>query len=167
MICQKCKKAAATLCISQVVNNQKLDIYLCQNCANESAAAGLKAAVGLMGQFPGPFIFGLGHDPYFKIKSDARCDVCGKTFSEIRQDGKIGCAHCYEVFQDKLRPIIERIHKSAVHKGSCPANISEAYKTARRLDTLKAALAEAVRNEEYEKAAGIRDDIKSLEVGQA
>jgi protein arginine kinase activator len=147
-----------------VANGKKVDIYLCQKCANESAAAGLKAAFGLLDIFPGHFVFGGENEQLFKVKSSESCPVCGKTFAEIQKDGKIGCANCYAVFRERLKPFVERVHRSLSHKGRCPSGVSEAYKTARRIDELKRSLDEAVRNEEYEKAAGIRDHIRSLEV---
>ncbi|MDR1440635.1 MAG: UvrB/UvrC motif-containing protein [Clostridiales bacterium] len=164
MICQKCKSAVAAVCISQTVNGQKVDIYLCQKCANESAVAGLKAAFGLSGIYPGHFVFGGDGDKPFKAKSSESCPVCGKTFAEIQKDGKIGCANCYAVFRNRLKPFIERVHRSLSHKGRCPSSVSEAYKTARMIGELKLSLEEAVKNEEYERAAGIRDHIRGLEV---
>jgi protein arginine kinase activator len=166
MICSKCKKAVATVCISQVVNGQKVDIYLCQKCANESAVAGLKAALGFVDIFPGHFMFGGEGDQLIKMKNSETCHSCGKTFAEIQKDGKIGCAECYGVFRNKLKPIIERVHGSVSHRGSTPSGMSDAYMTARKIDGLKQSLKEAVKREEYEKAAEIRDCIKSLEVGQ-
>ncbi|MDR3121695.1 MAG: UvrB/UvrC motif-containing protein [Clostridiales bacterium] len=205
MICQKCKKAAASVCISQVVDFHKVDIYLCQDCANESAAAGLKAAFGFFDSVPGQFVFG-GQSPYFgqfaggrAAQRVDRCDACGKTFAEIQKDGKIGCARCYDVFREKLLPIVERIHGSARHKGRAPigggvsgvtgasgqfaaapreaappgqpgqpaplvgASASAAAAADGAIKDLKDALERAIRSEEYEKAADIRDRIRSLE----
>jgi protein arginine kinase activator len=166
MICQKCKKAPAVVCISQVANNKKTDTYLCQDCANETATAGLKAALGLFGMQPGHFIFADELEQRRKMQTDAPCPTCGKTFEEIRKDGKMGCADCYQAFRDKIRPIVARIHGNTQHKGSCPARTPDEYRHARRLDELKAALDAAVKNEEYEKAAQIRDHIKGMEVSR-
>ena len=164
MICQKCKIAAATICVSQVINYHKVDIYLCSDCANESAAAGLKAALEFMQAFPGQLIFGGTNDHYFSVKKDNQCPTCQKTFLEISKDGKIGCANCYSFFREQLQPMVESIHGSAVHKGCCPSTVSDAYKTAQEIDQLKKLLEKAIEDEEYEKAADYRDLIKELEV---
>ena len=167
MICQKCKNAVATVCISQVVNNHKTDIYLCQECANESAAAGLKAALGLMGVLPGHLFLGGSYAPYqSKPKADSQCPTCGKSFFEIQQDGKIGCANCYTVFLEKLKPMVAQMHGAALHKGTYPSAVtnSDEYKAEQEIVKLKAMLEHAIAEEAYEQAAELRDRIKGLEV---
>ena len=167
MVCQKCKSAVATVCISQVVNNHKTDIYLCPECANESAAAGLKAALGLMGVLPGHLFLGGSYTPYqSKLKADAHCPACGKSFFEIQQDGKIGCANCYTVFLEKLKPMVAQIHGATLHKGTYPSAItdSDEYKAEQEIASLKDKLEHAIAEEAYEHAAELRDRIKGLEV---
>ena len=166
MICQKCKKAAAAVCISQHNGGEKTDIYLCQSCANESAAVALKAAFGLLDMMPSKFAFAGELDRYSRLAGNTRCLACAKTFAEIQQDGKVGCARCYVEFRDRLRPIVERIHRSATHKGHCPSSAPASYVAKRKIMELKAELEKAVAGEEYEKAAELRDLIKNLEVGK-
>ena len=169
MICQKCKKAVAAVCISQVVNNYEVDVYLCRDCANEQAENGLKAALGWMNGFPGHLIFGggIGADsfgPYTeKPKSVDVCPTCAKSFAEIRKDGKIGCAQCYSVFRERLKPMVERIHGGAVHKGAIPSPVSERNKTESAINDLRAMLDQAVAEEAYERAAELRDMIRGIE----
>ena len=165
MICQKCKNAVATVCISQVVDNHKKDIYLCQKCANDSASAGLKVALGLNG-LPGHLFFGSGFAPYANMpKSDTRCPACGKSFFEIQRDGKIGCTNCYRVFRESLKPIVARIHGTASHKGSCPSSVtdSDEDQAERQIARHKTMLEKAIAEENYERAAELRDMIKGLE----
>ena len=235
MICQKCKATAATVCVSQVVDGRKIDIYLCRKCANESAAAKLNAALGFLDGFPGHLVFGADQGLYLKQPGAEKCETCGMTFAEIQKIGKVGCAGCYSTFRTRLRPIITRIHRSAQHRGKRPDGAADAETTAdaavpasaavpadaaapagaegaadaeslngsgrrtepgtravgsastadaaapagagardgantetetdgvNRIIALKSALAEAIRLEEYERAAEIRDQIKALE----
>ena len=167
MICQRCKKSAAVVCISQHIGGEKMDIYLCQDCANESASAALKAAFGFLDMVPSKLAFAGEFDRYSRISGDFRCRACGKTFREIQQDGKIGCARCYDEFRDRLRPIIRRIHRSEAHKGRCPSNAPAAYVAERKISELKAELEKAVADEEYEKAAVLRDQISDLRTSGA
>ena len=169
MICNNCKMRAATIRISQVINNSVTDIYLCHDCAQENAIAGMQAAVmGFANMMPGFFSYGGEMNKYMKAKPEfVKCSLCGKTFEEIQQDGKLGCAVCYKEFKDKLNPIIERIYGSARHKGKCPSNMPDEYKNAREIDELKNLLVKAIELEEYEKAAKIRDSIKSVEQRQS
>jgi len=210
MICQKCNTAPASVCVTQVVDSRKTDIYLCRNCANENAASKIKAAFGFTDAMPSHLVFGADHGFYVKQAETESCDECGITLAEIQKGGKLGCAYCYTAFRAKLRPIITRIHRSAQHRGKTPAsaqkiaankngaanaeganpagvktdgaaagaggNKTPADKTAggnipagtyvgsrNNLKRLKASLTDAIHNEEYEKAAEIRDQIKAIE----
>ena len=120
MICQKCKTAQASVCVTQGIGAHKTDLYLCQKCANEDAAAKLKAAFGYMDSIPSHLLFGADHQLYMTQTGDERCPGCGITFAEIQKGGKMGCANCYSAFRAKLRPIITRIHRSAQHRGKNP-----------------------------------------------
>jgi len=209
MICQKCKSAPASVCVTQVVDSVKTDTYLCQKCANESAAAKLKAAFGFFDVVPGHLVFGADPDRQAQQDGGEPCPECGATFAEIQKNGKLGCANCYSAFRAKLRPIITRIHRSAQHRGKRPPGAPEeaapesaapepapssaepaaspaepapaaadpaapsadpmpdsadrAPGAEDSVDKLKAELAKAVADEEYEKAAELRDAIKALE----
>ena len=168
MICSKCKVKTATIRISQVINGKLTEVFLCPDCAKENAIAGMQAAIGAANMVPGFFSYGGGLNKYYhaKAESTTRCSLCGKSFEEIQKDGRLGCATCYTEFKDKLDPIIERIYGSARHKGRCPSNMPDEYKKTREIDELKIRLVRAIESEEYEKAAEIRDSIKTLEQGQ-
>jgi len=165
MVCSKCKKRLATIRISQLVNNKTAEVFLCQDCAKENALAGMQAMIGgISNMIPGLFTHGGDYNKYIVQKAEpATCSLCGKSFEEIQNDGKLGCAMCYSDFREKLRPIVERIYGSARHKGKCPSNIPVELKNAIEIDELKAMLSTAIELEEYEKAAEIRDSIKKLE----
>ena len=142
MICQNCKKAPASVCITQIVESRKTDTYLCQSCANESAMK-LQPPLGLF-DVPGHLVFGPDLGRLVKQTGNERCDGCGITFAEIQKTGKLGCANCYSTFRAKLRPIITRIHRSAQHRGKNPAGASEAQKAyEKRMSRLAEANADA------------------------
>jgi len=97
-----------------------------------------------------------------------RCPKCSTTWDRLKQDGRAGCAHCYEVFADQLSEVMERVQRSAQHLGKQPR---AAQKRRRRLEHLRARrdhrlamlqrrLQDAVAAEKYEDAAKLRDKIK-------
>jgi protein arginine kinase activator len=114
---------------------------------------------------------------------EVRCSVCNMSFSEFSKTGRLGCSNCYKVFRNELNPILRRIHGSIEHKGKTPVRgvpgtpkktentkaaqeNEEAAKSevnCNELERLKTELNEAIKTEEYEKAAVIRDKIKELE----
>jgi len=96
-----------------------------------------------------------------------RCEKCGSSFGDIVRSGRIGCADCYETFYDKLLPLLERVHGKTNHVGKIPNSFEEIAKEEEsgqtELETLRAELDEAVKAQNYEKAAELRDKIKELE----
>jgi len=85
------------------------------------------------------------------------------TFDEFRKAGRFGCAMCYSSFSEKLYPIFRRIHGNTKHVGKIPTKMGEDIAIKREIDRLKIELNVAIKNEEYEKAAQIRDRIRELE----
>ena len=67
------------------------------------------------------------------------------------------------VFRDNLEPILRRLHGGSEHTGKVPARLADEIKTTNEIERLKAELASAVENEQYEKAAELRDRIRELE----
>jgi len=141
-------------------------MFICDQCAREKGQFDFGAAMNLAN-----FVSGfLGNTPYTSnmqspFEIDEKCEVCGMTFNDIKRTGKIGCSNCYKTHSDKLLPIIKRIHGSTIHRGNYPKRVSREMKASRELEGLKEALARAIRMEEYEKAAEIRDKIKEIESG--
>ena len=91
-----------------------------------------------------------------------RCDKCGSTFNDIVRSGKIGCADCYSTFYDKLLPSLERLHGRTRHEGKIPNGIVEVPDKSEK-EKLQDELKQAVDEQNYEKAAELRDKIKALE----
>ncbi len=91
------------------------------------------------------------------------CPECGMTLRDFRQRGRLGCPKDYEVFGAQLHDLLERLHGSARHVGRGPRQDESMLLRRRRLDELQQALASAIRDEAYEQAAALRDEIKSLE----
>lgn len=91
------------------------------------------------------------------------CPDCGMTLRDFRQRGRLGCPKDYEVFGAQLHDLLERIHGGARHVGRGPHHDETTTLRRKRLDQLQQALASAIRDEDYEEAAKLRDEIKSLE----
>ena len=86
------------------------------------------------------------------------------TFSQFRKIGKLGCPHCYDTFKEQLLPFIKRLHGGNIeHKGKIPERIGGHFLIKKEIEQLRLELKELINNEEFEKAAVIRDEIKSKE----
>ena len=167
MLCQKCNMKNATSHIHYVLNGVVRDMYLCSDCAKEyHSTQSFDGDVFKM-------LSSLLNENIGNVKTTVKCDCCGADFNEIRRTGKVGCANCYKVFEAQLAPTIARIHGKTVHIGKkpLPAKSDEQPKQQKavidpkeqRIKELKDRMAEAIKNEEFEKAAELRDQIKAEE----
>ena len=91
------------------------------------------------------------------------CPLCGATSTDIRRTGRAGCANCYSIFDTILDPIISKIHGTTTHTGNIPKSAGANLSSKRHLEDLKTQLKAAITNEDYESAAKLRDEIRSLE----
>ena len=155
VICQNCNKNEANMHMKRIINGRAAEVHLCSDCAR---------SLGYGEAFSG-FGIGLGglfHDLLSKNEiagSSMRCGFCGKSFEEIANDGKMGCAECYNVFYDKLLPSLNRIHGKASYAGSKPEGNNSAES---RLEELKKALSMAIEEQNFELAATLRDKINDI-----
>ena len=91
------------------------------------------------------------------------CPQCGMTISAFNHQGRLGCDKCYEAFQQHLVPLIKRIQGSTSYEGRLPQRGAADLKVEQTIKQLRNDLIQAVKQEQFEKAAQIRDEIKSLE----
>ena len=95
---------------------------------------------------------------------DLKCEVCGITFKEFRQKGLLGCPNDYQVFGSALTSLVERSQEGATHHvGKVPHRAGSDQKKQTAILRLRAELQAAIANEDYEKAAIMRDQIKEFE----
>ncbi len=106
-------------------------------------------------------LFG-GFDLYPVYRTEARCKRCGRSYSEFQKTGKFGCAECYEAFEAPVDVALKRIHSSCEHRGKIPKNAGAGISKKKQLEALKAQIAEAVAKEDYEKAALLHKELKTL-----
>ncbi len=157
MLCEKCGMNLASLHLTQNINGKKAEMHICQNCAAQMGYLGADSL------FSTDFFNLLTPN----IAGHARCPGCGETYEEYKATKRIGCSKCYTHFSSFLDPILKKVHGSAVHTGKLPKKASAELKLKRESERLRRLLQEAILNEEFEKAANIRDKIKELDGGDA
>ena len=156
--CDKCDKPA-TVHLTEIVDGKKLEKHLCEDCA-ASEGITIKANVSIS-QLLEDFI--LQGDSTQELSARS-CEVCGIRFGEFREHGLLGCSHDYDAFGDLLEPLLVRAHEGASqHVGKVPHRAGSDQKKINAILRLRAQLKAAVTGEDYERAAGLRDQIKELE----
>lgn len=162
MLCQKCQKRVANIQLTQIINNSKNVVYLCEQCAREEGKYNMISPFSINDFFSGIMGF-----PYMtsapQQTQDVVCETCGMSYEEFKKAGKLGCPNCYKVYGDKLVPLLKRLHGNTQYNGKIPSRAYGNVRVSREIEKLKEQLNAAVKNEEYEKAAKIRDQIKNLE----
>jgi len=155
--CDKCGKPA-TFHLTEITGGSQVEKHLCEQCA---AAEGIAVKTNMpITQLLEEFILQAGGSE----GEDLVCDVCGMPFSEFRQNGLLGCPHDYDAFSPRLEPLIARAQGGASqHVGKVPRNAGGSQKRHNELLRLRAELKGAVSCEDYERAAHLRDRIRSLE----
>lgn len=162
MLCQNCGKNEATTHLKRIINGETAETHLCSHCAQALGYNSVFSGFGLnLSDLFGGFF---GDIPVSKLSNRViRCEKCGCSFDDIAKSGMIGCADCYKTFFDKLQPSLQRIHGNTTHQGKFPQGAGEEVKKAHKLNELKAQLNKAIDEQNFEKAAQIRDEIKEME----
>lgn len=162
MVCENCGSTDAVVHLTQIVNNQMSTHHLCERCAAEKGLdSGPETANLPLIDMIAQMTEDVGPDPRTTSRA---CSFCGLTFDDFRQTGRLGCPHCYETFASHLPRLLRRIHGGAKHVGKVylPPDPT-ASEMEKRLEGLRRKLERAVQSEDFERAAELRDQIRSLE----
>lgn len=99
--------------------------------------------------------------------SPIACPECGLTYNEFTKVGRLSCGKCYEAFRSKLEPIMVQLHGSTNHVGQTPEDPANEHQQVHEAERLRELLQDAIENEQYEKAAALRDRLEQLETEEA
>lgn len=166
MLCEECKKKPASVHLTKIVNNQKSELHLCEECARKKGEFyfTFEPNFSINNLLAGLLNNETGHSlPAGQPEAESRCPNCGLRYSDFRQIGRVGCSDCYREFAAKMQPLLRRIHGSGKHLGKVPQRGGKKMLRRREADRLREELAKCVQQEEYERAAQLRDRIKGLE----
>ncbi len=186
MKCDQCGQEA-TVHELRVVNGKKVERHLCESCARTQGIA-VQPALSVP-ELLEKYIQQAAASSAKPAQSGAGgsagrasvCPTCGTTYMEFRQSGLLGCPDCYRAFEAQLGPLLERVHEGGAHHvGKVPKRLltgSAKATTARRniervlggpeqragrISALRKQLEDAVKAEQYERAAKLRDELRKL-----
>lgn len=176
MKCDRCGREAT---IEEVTKVGQTYVYkhLCEACAADeglsgSGAAKAKATV-------------ITVKARRQAGTELTCGSCGLSFAEFRETGRLGCPACYDAFEDRLGPMIERAQEGGTHHvGKTPkrllASVSgegpdrvramervlgASQARLEKLEQLGRQLQQALAGERFEQAALIRDEMRRIREG--
>lgn len=165
--CDRCGRPATVHEVT-VQAGEKIERHLCQECAKEEGIVANPYAP--INELITKFV--MSHGAAAKKSSGAArprtCESCGVSFSEFKQKGLLGCPACYSSFADALGPLVERMQQGATHHtGKSPRRAGCAVDRHERIALLRRQLNDAIRAEQYERAALLRDQLLRSEDADA
>ena len=175
MLCQHCNHNEATTHVKTNINGKVTEYMLCADCAEKMGYGNLFH--GFTSSFADDFnsLFGSFFENALPARTQAtRCETCGSSYTDIQRTGMMGCADCYKLFENEIMPTIRKIHGNTTHCGKNSAALraeragsvvenAPVAEPVSELEKLRAELNKAIENQEFEKAAELRDRIKSME----
>lgn len=183
MLCSNCGKNEANVRYTRIINGEKTEYRLCEECAKKAGLEDIDFSMPIdFSNFLSDFFEDEALLPSFNKVNELICPGCGLKFDDFVKNGKFGCSECYETFEDKLNSIIKNLHGSSRHVGRRPRNILDGKKESfnkdkekeneitvsekddkeSKIDKLNKDLKLAIKEERYEDAAKIRDELKFL-----
>lgn len=163
MKCQMCGKKPAKVHFTEMKDDEVRQLRLCERCAEERGYTKMDENHGyalpdFLGQMADETLPG-----ELSKGSSAGCPHCTMTYTEFKETGRLGCSECYEVFRLPLAPLLKRIHGTDRHSGKSPAGVSEVKNREAEMRVLKRRLEVSIQSEDFEEAARLRDQIRTLE----
>jgi len=158
MLCDVCKCNDATVFLTEIANGKMQKVNLCGACSQEKGVEDPKSFA------LADLLLGLGAaEEIEKGAPSQKCPVCGFTQADFKKTGRLGCSVCYVTFAEGLGSLLKAMHKGTEHVGKLPQRASREIELGDRMKALNSDLEKAVKEENYETAASLRDQIKKLE----
>ncbi len=164
MLCEHCQQEEAVVSYTLKIGDQEREMHLCQSCLEKLMTEDLGIKKSLDEGFGGILesMLQMMAGPRESQEEELECPHCHSTWQDFKDSGRLGCRDCYEFFGEELENIIGQFHGHSLHRGEMPSHLEEEVYKDRKVLDLKEDLAKAVEKEDYERAAVLRDEIKSL-----
>ncbi len=161
MLCESCGKNQASIHYTKIINGEIKEHHLCADCTSNFSELDFDTSL-----FFNKFFTGLIDNIYESEEEyiDIKCSECGLSYERFKVNGKFGCSKCYTTFEDQLDSLIKGLHGHNIHRGKIPKRSNAKIFLRRETEKLRMDLENAVKREEFELAATIRDEIKTLNV---
>lgn len=160
MTCNICGTNEASIHLTEIINDQMVEIHLCEVCAQEKGTE-FKTHFNVNDLLSG--FADLAKEMAGQEKTPLKCANCGMSYEEFGRTGRLGCADCYESFSKLLMPLIKRVQHSTQHVGKRPSRLAPRVRSNQDMRELQDRLQKSIQQEAFEEAARIRDQIRQLE----
>ena len=177
MKCEDCGRRDSLIHLSEITDGEVQSTWLCPSCAATRQMTFLPeeaptddSRVGDFGRADdaGSLAAFLNHDLALgmapaETEENLVCGSCGYTLQQYRTANRLGCPRCYRAFGPVLRTHLARYHGRCLHLGRMPGNLTGGPNTLAELTRCRIDLERAIKSEDFENAALVRDRIRQLE----
>ena len=180
MKCENCGKNEANVKYTQIINGEKKQMFLCEECSEKLGINDIHFNMPInFTSFLTDFFDDMSDIslmPTLSARNTLKCSKCGLTWDNFLHTGKFGCSNCYDDFETVIDPILRSLQGATSHIGrlgevrtgnnvkqNLDDKIEEENKNISKVEKLKEDLKQAIKEERYEDAAKIRDEIKKQE----
>jgi protein arginine kinase activator len=143
--CDECGLFPANINLTRIQGNESKSLCLCEACAKQHGIHVTPGDAELPNSIP-------------EVAEERVCASCGLKLSDFTGKGWLGCAACYRVFDKEIEEFFRRVHGSLVHNGKKYHKVYGGNDFRR----LRHELDNAIMNEEFERAALLRDELHGL-----
>lgn len=168
MQCEKCKIKRATVFFTEL---DKTRHALCSGCAAENGKCVTEKDI-FLNYTPISYMYELvncnSRIYYINDSQDHTqvCPACKTELSDLLSYGRMGCPKCYSVFDSLIQFSDFKQLNYSSYNLKMPRRYAIRKETEKLIVSLREKLNDAIKNENYEYAARIRDEIKALSVAQ-
>ena len=157
MKCDHCDNEAVVH-LTQMVNGAMKEVHL---CGEHAKVQGVDMAMPISIT---DILMGLNQQATVTpspVELIPSCASCGMSRDEFRKNGRLGCPDCYKTFMAELTATVNAMHHSSQHVGKIPAGEGSQTRIKSRIARLQKDLDGAIAREDFERAATLRDEIKT------
>jgi len=155
-MCEECGLHPANIHLTQIVENETQSFHLCEECAQKrgiNISIDEETMIAKASAIP---------PSLWPVEADRECPSCRMKLSEFRSKGWLGCSGCYKAFEEEIEALLLQSNGSTEHKGKRYRQNAAGQKEKADLSQLRSELDSAIKNEEFERAAKLRDAIHHL-----
>jgi protein arginine kinase activator len=152
--------------VAEITNGQKQETHLCELCAKEIQIHGFGffPQMNMNNFLAGLLNYDFNSSNVNQVEATGKnCEKCGVSEEQFAKKGLLGCGDCYPIFEEKMLPLLRRIHGNTRHTGKVPERTGGRARLVKEIEVIKRQLKEAISREEFERAAQLRDSIRQME----
>ncbi len=159
--------------LTQIVNCEMTELALCEQCARERGFFDPQTLTFAEKFFPS-MIHNKVNDMIRELAEEhvlrpeppsgdvlSKCPICSYTSDNHAQTERVGCPHCYSVFAEDFSPELQQKLNLPAGGNSDAVSSSNSVPNVGKQE-LEFRLKQAIEQENYELAAQLRDQIKSM-----